>query len=162
MTIGYLALGSNLGNRIDYLRKAVTYLNQTAGITVLEKSAIYETKPYGDVPQDNYLNAVVKIETNLEPLKLLDQTQLIEKKLGRERLIHWGPRTIDIDILLLEDLTFSDQRLTIPHSEIKKRSFVLVPLKDVYSQSLLFGQAIEDLIDQTGNQEEVWNSTESW
>lgn len=162
MTISYLALGSNIEDRIGYLRKAIDYLDQTTGIKVLEKSFIYETAPYGDVPQDNYLNAVIKIDTSLEPLELLNQTQQIEKRLGRERLIHWGPRTIDIDILLMEGLTLSSKRLTIPHPEIEKRSFVLIPLKDVYTQSLLFGQTIDHLIDQTGNKEDVWTSKESW
>ncbi len=162
MTIGYLALGSNLGDRMSYLTQAVTYLSETEGISVLGKSKIYETEPYGDVPQDNYLNAVVKIETSIEPLKLLDITQGIEAKLGRERLIRWGPRTIDIDLILLGDKHVNTERLTIPHIEIKKRSFVLIPLKDVYEEDTLFGQTLENLINQTGNKEEVWETTESW
>lgn len=162
MTIGYLALGSNLGDRLDYLKQAVNLLNQDEHIQVIKKSAIYETKPYGEVPQDNYLNAVVKIETSYEPLTLLQQTQAIEAKLERKRLIHWGPRTIDIDILLLENQEVNKKELSIPHKEIKKRSFVLIPLRDVYAHEKLFEQTFDELIEATGNKKEVWKNEESW
>lgn len=162
MTICYLALGSNLGNRLSLLKKAVILLSQENAIEVLKQSKIYETEPYGDVPQDNYLNAVIKIETSLSPIDLLNTTQKIELELGRERLIRWGPRTIDIDLILMEGVTYQDERLTIPHIEIVKRSFVLIPLKDVYEKTELFGKNLEQLINETGNQEEVWKSRESW
>lgn len=162
MTICYLALGSNLGDRVDLLKKAVQLLSEEEKINVLAQSDIYETEPYGDVPQDNYLNAVVKIETTLAPIELLDTTQKIELELGRERLIRWGPRTIDIDLILMDGVTYQDERLTIPHIEVAKRSFVLIPLKDVYEKTALFGKNIEQLISETGNQDEVWKSRESW
>ncbi|MGY3777069.1 2-amino-4-hydroxy-6-hydroxymethyldihydropteridine diphosphokinase [Isobaculum melis] len=162
MTTGYLALGSNLGDRLLTLKKAVTKLEQTSAIQVVAKSIIYETLPYGDVPQDNYLNAVLRIETALSPLDLLNKTQQIEQELGRVRTIHWGPRTIDIDLLLLGDTTLTSERLILPHKEITKRSFVLIPLADVYVNQTLFGQSLPELIEATGNQQEVWKSKESW
>ncbi|MEI5995067.1 2-amino-4-hydroxy-6-hydroxymethyldihydropteridine diphosphokinase [Candidatus Enterococcus mansonii] len=162
MTISYLALGSNLGERLETLQKAVELLEQDKKIQVLEKSKLYETLPYGDVPQENYYNAVIKINTTYEPIQLLDKTQEIEKVLGRERLIHWGPRTLDIDILLMGDRTIATDRLSIPHKEMLKRSFVLIPLKDVYSDSIFKGKSLDEWITSTGNQAEVWLNRESW
>lgn len=162
MTVGYLALGSNLGDRLENLKATVAFLNQESRIVVTKKSLIYETKPYGDVPQDNYLNAVIQIDTDYTPQELLVVTQTVEKKLKRERLIRWGPRTIDIDILLLGQQIVTEPDLVIPHQEIAKRSFVLIPLKDVYAGETLFSQPLEKLIDQTGNKNEVWTSGESW
>ncbi|EGP4917793.1 2-amino-4-hydroxy-6-hydroxymethyldihydropteridine diphosphokinase [Enterococcus faecium] len=104
----------------------------------------------------------MKIETQLSPIDLLDKTQEIEKRLGRQRIIRWGPRTIDIDILLLDNSSYSDERLTIPHIDMTNRSFVLIPLKDVYSQETLFMESIDHLIMKTGNKEEVWKSQEDW
>ncbi|OTN87873.1 2-amino-4-hydroxy-6-hydroxymethyldihydropteridine diphosphokinase [Enterococcus sp. 7E2_DIV0204] len=162
MTISYLALGSNLGDRLETLQKAVKLLDQEPEIQVIKKSKLYETLPYGDVPQENYYNAVIQINTTYDPLQLLNKTQAIEKKLGRERLIHWGPRTLDIDILLMNGEKIATDRLTIPHKEMLKRSFVLVPLKDVYSEETYQGKSFDQLIATTGNQAEVWLSKESW
>ncbi|MFD2388335.1 2-amino-4-hydroxy-6-hydroxymethyldihydropteridine diphosphokinase [Enterococcus rivorum] len=119
MTVGYLALGSNLGDRLENLKAAVAFLNQESRMVVTKKSLIYETKPYGDVPQDNYLNAVIQIDTDYAPQELLVVTQTVEKK-KRERLIRWGPRTIDIDILLLGQQIVTEPDLVIPHQEIAK------------------------------------------
>lgn len=162
MTVGYLALGSNLGDRLSTLKEAVHLLSKSEKVTVLKQSYIYETEPYGGVTQDNFLNAVIKIETDLSPLELLDVTQNIENRLGRKRIIHWGPRTIDIDILLLGSEEISSERLTLPHAEIKKRSFVLIPLKDVYEKDSLFHNTLDELIEKTGNKMDVWKSKESW
>lgn len=162
MTISYLALGSNLGDRLETLQKAVELLDQENDIQVMKKSKLYETLPYGDVPQENYYNAVIQISTTCEPLQLLEKTQAIEKALGRERLIHWGPRTLDIDILLMGAEQVATERLTIPHKEMLKRSFVLVPLKDIYPEVTFQGKSFDELIASTGNQAEVWLSKESW
>ncbi|OJG92767.1 2-amino-4-hydroxy-6-hydroxymethyldihydropteridine diphosphokinase [Enterococcus silesiacus] len=155
-------MGSNLGDCLETLQKAVELLDQDGDIQVLKKSKLYETLPYGDVPQENYYNAVIQIETTCEPLQLLDKTQAIEKKLGRKRLIHWGPRTLDIDILLMGDQKIVTERLIIPHKEMFKRSFVLIPLKDIYPKATFQGQAFDELIASTGNRAEVWLSKESW
>lgn len=162
MPVAYLALGSNLGDSLVLLKDAVTLLSNEKNIIVSNKSKIYETEPYGGVSQDNFLNAVVKIETSLTPIELLDVIQEIEIKLGRERIIRWGPRTIDIDILLMEGIEMTSERLNIPHIELVKRSFVLIPLKDVYENKTLFGESIDQLIEDTGNKDDVWQSKESW
>jgi 2-amino-4-hydroxy-6-hydroxymethyldihydropteridine diphosphokinase len=162
MKKAYLALGSNLGDRLLTLQKATALLEQDAKIHVLAKSKLYETLPYGEVPQDNYLNAVLQIETAYEPFELLALTQEIEKKLGRERLIHWGPRTLDIDILLLDGVQMNTPTLTIPHAEMFKRSFVLIPLADVYEENTLQGKTFNEWIEATGNREEVLTNGESW
>lgn len=162
MTISYLALGSNLGDRLKTLKQAVSLLDQEKEIQVLKKSNIYETFPYGDVPQDNYYNAVIQIETTCTPSQLLEKTQAIENRLGRKRLIHWGPRTLDIDILLMGNEQVNTENLIIPHKEILKRSFVLIPLKDVYSKSTLSDKTLDAWIEATGNKQEVWISGESW
>ncbi|MBO0440866.1 2-amino-4-hydroxy-6-hydroxymethyldihydropteridine diphosphokinase [Candidatus Enterococcus ikei] len=162
MRIAYLALGSNLGDRLETLHKAVELLNQEKDIQVLKKSKLYETLPYGDVPQENYYNAVIQIKTTCEPIQLLEKTQAIEKILGRERLIHWGPRTLDIDILLMDDKKVTTERLVVPHQEMLKRSFVLIPLKDVYPENVFCGKSFDEWIEATGNQSEVWISKESW
>ncbi|MEG0254757.1 MAG: 2-amino-4-hydroxy-6-hydroxymethyldihydropteridine diphosphokinase [Vagococcus sp.] len=162
MPVAYLALGSNLGDSLVLLKDAVSLLSNEKDIIVSNKSKIYETEPYGGVSQDNFLNAVVKIETSLTPIELLDVIQEIEIKLGRERIIRWGPRTIDIDILLMEGIEMTSERLNIPHIELVKRSFVLIPLKDVYENKTLFGESIDQLIEDTGNKDDVWQSKESW
>lgn len=158
----YLALGSNLGDRMNYLREAVRRLDDVSGIRVLEKAKIYETDPYGDVPQDNFLNSAIAIETTLEPLILLEKIHEVEASLNRERLIHWGPRTIDIDILYMDEIEMNEAVLTIPHKELTKRSFVLIPLADVFKKDNLLGQPIKRWIEKTGNANEVRNTKESW
>lgn len=158
----YLALGSNLGDRMNYLREAVKRLNQLPGVQVTKKAKIYETDPYGGVEQDNFLNSAIEIETNLAPFSLLDSIHQVEASLNRERLIHWGPRTIDIDILLMDGITMDEEVLTIPHKELIKRSFVLMPLKDVYPNEQLLGKSLDEWMNETGNKAEVRNTNESW
>lgn len=157
----YLALGSNLGNRLENLHQAVAMLDDHPQIQVLEKAGIYETEPYGDVPQDDFLNTVISVETTLSPRKLLKYIHKVEKRLGRERLIHWGPRTIDIDILLMEGQTLTTPELTIPHVELTKRSFVLIPLQDIYHEKL-YNKPLDEWIQASGNAHEVKISQEGW
>lgn len=157
----YLALGSNLGNRLENLHQAVAMLDDHPQIQVLEKAGIYETEPYGDVPQDDFLNTVISVETTLSPRELLKYIHKVEKRLGRERLIHWGPRTIDIDILLMEGQTLTTPELTIPHVELTKRSFVLIPLQDIYHEKL-YNKPLDEWIQASGNAHEVKISQEGW
>ena len=129
MTEAYLSLGSNMGDRLKNLTSAVGFLNDPEdGIIVKAVSPVFETDPVGYTEQDAFLNICVKIETVLSPQKLLSACQAIEKKLHRERLIHWGPRTIDLDILLYGDLKMDTKTLTIPHPRMDERGFVQVPL----------------------------------
>ena len=127
----YLALGSNLGDRLAHLQLAVDALARVPGVEVVAVSRVYETAPVGGPPQDPYLNAVVAIETNLEPHELLHRCQQIEELAARQRVERWGPRTLDVDILLVDDDHFETEDLTIPHPRMWERGFVLAPLRDV-------------------------------
>ena len=129
MSIAYLSLGSNMGDRIGNLSWAVSLLDcPEKGIFVELVSPVFETKPVGYTEQDDFLNICLKVITDLDPLDLLSECQKIEKELHRERLIHWGPRTIDVDILTYDDISMDTERLTIPHPRMEERGFVQVPL----------------------------------
>ncbi len=129
MSEAYLSLGSNIGDRMDQLTRAVALLNRPAeGITVVQVSPVFETAPVGYKDQDDFLNICVKVETELEPLALLSVCARIEEALHRERIIRFGPRTIDVDILTYDDIEMNTKRLTIPHPRMKDRGFVQVPL----------------------------------
>jgi 2-amino-4-hydroxy-6-hydroxymethyldihydropteridine diphosphokinase len=127
----YVALGSNLGDRLAHLQLAVDSLARVPGVEVRAVSRVYQTAPVGGPPQDSYLNAVVAIETNLEPHELLHRCQQIEELAARERSERWGPRTLDVDLLLVGDARVDDDDLTIPHPRMWERGFVLAPLRDV-------------------------------
>lgn len=127
----YIALGSNMGDKKEYLDTAVKKLAEHRCCQVLKVADYLETEPYGGVEQDNFLNSVLKLRTLLPPKELLDQLHIIEQEAGRKRLIHWGPRTLDLDILLYDDLVLDTEELTIPHAEMHKRDFVLVPLAQI-------------------------------
>lgn len=133
----YLSLGSNQGDREDYLHRALDLIKNTRGISVTNISHIYETEPWGYENQTMFLNIAVEIETDLDPYQLLDSCQQIENALGRERQIHWGPRTIDIDILDYQDCRLLTERLTIPHPYMEEREFVLMPLREIAPDHIL-------------------------
>ncbi|MDK1080831.1 MAG: 2-amino-4-hydroxy-6-hydroxymethyldihydropteridine diphosphokinase [Anaerolineae bacterium] len=125
----YIALGSNLGRRLDNLRAAIG--SMSPAIQVLRESKIYETPPWGYEDQPAFLNMVVKAETKLEPERLLKNLKQIEAGMGRENSVHWGPRLIDLDILFYDELVLESDPLVIPHPNLHERAFVLVPLADV-------------------------------
>jgi len=128
----YLGLGSNLGDRLTYLRQAVAALEAEPGIEVRRRSSVYETAPVGYAEQPDFLNAVVEIATSLSPRALLQVTQRIEQNLGRKRGgSRWGPRCIDLDLLLYEGVTVQEADLTLPHPRLTERAFVLVPLAEI-------------------------------
>jgi 2-amino-4-hydroxy-6-hydroxymethyldihydropteridine diphosphokinase len=127
----YLGIGSNLGDRLGYLQFAVDELAAHAGIDVVGVSRVYETAPVGGSPQDPFLNAVVAIDTDLEPQDLLRECQRIEARAERVRVERWGPRTLDVDVLMIEDRQIDDPELTLPHPRMWERGFVLAPLRDV-------------------------------
>lgn len=129
--IAYLGIGSNLGDKEGYLDYAVDQLNKDEYIKVNKVSAYIVTKPYGDVEQDDFLNGCLEIETLYTPSELLSVIADIEKGAGRKRLIHWGPRTLDIDILLFDRDIIMEESLKIPHVEMAKRAFVLEPLAEI-------------------------------
>lgn len=134
--IAYLGLGSNLGNKMDNLNKGINLLRCTAGIAVKATSPFYHTSPVGYTDQPDFLNAAVEIDTTLNPIGLLDICQCIEKKLKRVDSVRWGPRTIDIDILLYGDCIMRNDRLVLPHPMMHEREFVLKPLNDIAPQAV--------------------------
>jgi 2-amino-4-hydroxy-6-hydroxymethyldihydropteridine diphosphokinase len=127
----YLGLGSNLGERLAILQQAVDRLAREPGIRVVASSRVWETDPVGGPPQPDYLNAVIRIDTDLTPFELLDACQRVERALGREREVRWGPRTIDIDLLLFGDQRLDVPLLTVPHPRMTSRAFVLLPLLEL-------------------------------
>jgi 2-amino-4-hydroxy-6-hydroxymethyldihydropteridine diphosphokinase len=126
----YLALGSNLGDRLANLQRAVDLLSGTAGIRVLRSSRVYETDPVGP-PQPDYLNAVIEVETGLSARELLTECLRAERAMGRERGKRWGPRVIDVDVLTFGDQEVDEPGLTVPHPRMHERGFVLVPLLEL-------------------------------
>lgn len=127
----YIALGSNLGDKKAYLDNALKELNEIPGCRVEKVSSYLVTAPYGGVEQDDFLNACLCLKTLLSPEELLLKLHEIEQNAHRERLIHWGPRTLDLDLLLYDDEILETEDLIIPHIEMHKRSFVLQPLKEI-------------------------------
>lgn len=138
--IAYLSLGSNVGDRLGNLRKAMQ-LFCGKGITLRCTSSVYETEPVDNTNQEWFLNCVAEVSTTLEPLALLHTLQGMETQLGRERTIPKGPRTIDIDILLYGDLIFENGELTLPHPRMQQRRFVLEPLQEIAPALQLPGSA---------------------
>jgi len=128
-----LSLGSNIGNRMQFLTLAKKAIQKKAGV-ILKESNIYETEPWGVENQDFYLNQIISLQTKLSPESLLSILQEIEKDLGRERLVPFGPRTIDIDILYYCNQILDSKNLKIPHPFIQKRRFILVPLSEILPQ----------------------------
>ena len=132
--LGYLGLGSNVGDRRANLQAAVELL-WAHGVSVLASSSVYETEPVGDITdQRSFLNACVRVETDLDPEAVLDACKAVERALGRELgegYVRHGPRPIDVDLLLLGDAAYASHRLTLPHREVTSRRFVLVPLLEL-------------------------------
>ena len=127
----YIGLGSNLGDREATLRAALAELAGHAGIEVTAVSSFHETAPVGGPPQGMFLNAVAELRTALHPDELLAALQGVEARLGRERGVRWGPRTLDLDLLLYGDRTIREEHLTVPHPRMHRRLFVLEPLCEV-------------------------------
>ncbi|KAL2029834.1 hypothetical protein VTO58DRAFT_109026 [Aureobasidium pullulans] len=124
----YIALGSNVGDRLDMIEKACLALDQDQNIKVTRTSSLYETEPMYVEDQARFLNGACEVETSLEPMTLLDRLQAIENELGRVKLIDKGPRSIDLDILLYENQVIDTERLKVPHMLMLEREFVLRPL----------------------------------
>lgn len=147
----FLALGSNIGQTKENMETALEHLQKKINITKL--SSYYKTEPIGYENQDWFLNMVLEGETRLYPEELLDFTQSIESKMKRVKTIVNGPRIIDIDILLYNDISMDTERLTIPHPRMLERAFVLVPLFEIAPDLILKGQKIEDALSHIEDQE---------
>lgn len=144
----YLGLGSNMGDKKGYLDQAVASLNETRGCRVEKVSSYLVTEPYGGVEQDDFLNACLILKTFLLPQELLDRMHEIEQEAHRKRDIHWGPRTLDLDILLYDDEVMETDQLVIPHVEMHMREFVLKPLAEIapYKRHPIFKKTIGQLL----------------
>lgn len=135
----YLGLGANLGDRKNHLDQAIEQLSHTKGIRVQKISSLYETAPIGYIDQPPFYNQVVKIQTFLTSDDLLENLLQIEQELHRVRTFRWGPRTIDIDLLLYEDCIISRGNLIVPHPRMTERAFVLIPLLEIAGDLLIPG-----------------------
>jgi len=137
----FIGLGSNMGEPVNQIKAALQHLHQSANTKVLKCSSSYLSKPLGPQNQDYFVNAVAQIETRLNPLELLDLLNEIEDQQGRKRNVQrWGPRTIDLDLLLFAQQTLTSPRLTIPHPEMENRVFVLIPLNEIAPELILPSQ----------------------
>jgi dihydroneopterin aldolase/2-amino-4-hydroxy-6-hydroxymethyldihydropteridine diphosphokinase len=140
LSIAYISIGSNLGDRLEYIREAKTKLGQSPEIEIRRASSVYETEPVGycvkgqgsrGKEQSWFLNMVMELETVVEPLNLLDLLLGIENHMGRKRDLRHGPRNIDLDLLLYDDVISNSDKLTLPHPRMHQRRFVLVPLSEI-------------------------------
>ena len=142
-----LALGTNIEPRKQYLKDALTRIEEN-NLKIILKSSVYETPAWGGVADQNFLNMCIEVETELEAYELLDTIQKIELELGRVRKEHWGNRTIDIDIITFNDLIFNDERLIVPHKYIHDRNFVLAPLVEMYDSIDIAGKNIKESLEK--------------
>ena len=151
----FLGLGTNLGDRKENLDKALGLISCHEGINIKRISSIYETKPVGYIDQSDFLNLVVMVETNLNPFELLDTCLKIELDLKRERTIRWGPRTIDIDVLIYENKILKSDKLEIPHPRMHEREFVLAPLNEIAPDAVhpTLGKTVQEMLLEVGNQD---------
>jgi 2-amino-4-hydroxy-6-hydroxymethyldihydropteridine diphosphokinase len=154
--IAYVGIGSNRGERLENLGAALWLLRANDNIAAVTSSPVYETRPIGIAGPGDFLNAVLKIETTMQPFALLEALREIEQALGRSP-DRGGPRTIDLDILLYDDLVFSAKSLTIPHPRMHQRGFVLVPFADLAPEVLhpALGLSIGELLEQLPDMSEV-------
>ncbi len=158
----YLSLGSNIGDRVGYLKEAVALLEENPEITVTGKSAFYTTAPIGYLDQEDFVNITIEIVTTLTPETLLLACQSIEQTLKRVRRIHWGPRTIDVDLLWYDQFQSNSDLLTVPHPRMCERAFVMIPLCELNPCLVVFGKTVLDWCGQLTDQEVRKMTDETW
>lgn len=153
----YLCLGSNLGDREKNIKRAIRLIEKTPEIKVSKVSSLYETEAVGDKDQGRFLNQTIEVSTTFSPYEILGRLWKIENRLGRKRKKRWGPRIIDLDILLYGELVINEEDLKIPHSHMHERAFVLVPLVEIASMARhpASGKTAEELLANLGEHEEV-------
>lgn len=149
MALAYIGLGSNLADPLAQVQQAFSELATIPNTQMRARSALYRSRAIGPGDQPDYINAVALLETQLEPLVLLDALQAIEQAHQRVRIEHWGPRTLDLDVLLMDNQVIASERLTVPHPYLTQRNFVLYPLADISPNLLLpCGTALTQLLAQ--------------
>lgn len=149
----YIALGSNIGQKEDFLNQAVAELGSSNDCIVTKVSDFITTIPYGVTNQDDFLNGCLELRTLLPPDELLTRLNAIEHNANRERVVHWGPRTLDLDIIFYDDLIMSSPVLTIPHADMKNRKFVLEPLDQIasYKRHPVSGLTVKQMLNELSN-----------
>jgi len=150
----FIGLGSNIGDRHGYLTKAAVQLQGIRETRVVWFSSVYESEPFGKTDQPAFLNAVAEVETRLTPPELMEELQAIEQAVGRLHRERWGPREIDLDILLYDGLVHQDKDLSVPHAELERRRFVLVPLRELAPDLVhpVSGLTVEELAGECAGQ----------
>ncbi|MGX6446272.1 2-amino-4-hydroxy-6-hydroxymethyldihydropteridine diphosphokinase [Neobacillus sp. K501] len=153
----FIALGSNIGNRYDYLRKAIQRLNHYPEVKLVNYSSVYETDPVGYEDQDLFLNMVIEVQTEWSAHELLNTCLTTEVELGRKRDVRWGPRTIDLDILLYNQENIETEKLIVPHPRMGERNFVMIPLLEINPDIIIPGKetSLESGINELPNKEGV-------
>lgn len=151
----YIGIGSNLGDKKAYIEDAVTKIKQNPLIRKVRVSELIATEPYGGVEQDTFLNGAIEIETLYTPYELLVFLQELEKEAKRERLVHWGPRTLDLDLLFYEGFISDDKELTVPHPDMQNRCFVLEPLSQLcpYYMHPVFQKSVKQMLSELSERE---------
>ena len=147
LTTAYLALGSNLGERLQQMRTALQLLDAAQDLSVLQASSVYQNRAIGMGDADPFLNAVIRVSTSRSAEALLDLCLLVENQLGRVRTGSWSPRTIDVDVLIYGEAKIESERLQLPHPRIMERDFVLQPLADIAPDLLIEGCTVRELLD---------------
>lgn len=152
MSLVYIGLGANLDQPQQQLEQAFIELAQLPNSKLISQSSLYHSKPVGPQDQPDYVNAIALLETELSPLELLDALQQLEQNHGRIRKRHWGERTLDLDIILIDDLVINSERLIVPHPFAQQRSFVVYPLFEI-TPTLSFpnGKSLEQLLTELDN-----------
>jgi len=157
MPVAYIGLGSNIGNKSGNILKALDILGQFNGLKITKISSFYETEPVGYEDQDWFVNAVAQIETILSPDKLLNAFKKTEQAMGRRNTIRWGPREIDIDLLIYDQLCLNSPELIIPHPHLHERAFVLAPLAEIapYQIHPILKKTVAELLSELQSQKTV-------
>ena len=157
MHLVYIGFGSNIGDRLAHIQNAIRALSKTEGITLEKISSVYKTDPVGYETQAQFLNGVVAIQTHLPPLSLLHTLKNIETAIGRQHRIRWGPREIDLDILIYGDLCLQTEKLVIPHPEMHLRRFVLAPLAEIAPDVVhpVFQETVQTLLEHLEDDKSV-------
>lgn len=155
MPLAYIALGSNLGDRLGQMRQALERLQEDGAVSVLQSSSVYQNRAVGMGDEaDDFLNAVAEVSTTLEPLELLERCLAVEQQLGRTRSGEgWAPRTIDLDLLFYEESVIESPRLTLPHPRIEERDFVAVPLAGLAPELELGGRRLSEIAEKLRSNE---------